>query len=515
MSDGLRHEWSRGRDVWVFACLYSLVLLLLNYWNGFHVGINDFWANYYQADNQDFSDAATLYDGFFPIGYPTLLRMLPGDDYVEAGFLIAAACRMLLIGGFGTIALRYLPGTWALAATGAFAILPRVFENVFSPAADLPMIVLGIAGAGLLLLAGNPDRPRQTRVALWIGAGVLFGYSGLIRQHGLVLAAGFMLGAVLTRPRDFFYVLLCGVMCTAAYFPQFIVNVRTGHGLFETMQYVNVYKMMHGVELRDVPLDLAPDLRKIISEDPVRFFAEWSRYVFGMAPVLIPALLASLAMRDPVLRRLGRIVLIAGVPYLAAVALGWSSRAVLPMIPWAVLLTACLVQRTQAYVSIRVGRGMLFNAVVGASVLVIAALASETNAGLVRGYLLDHHRYSEVEKTVVGQGLVHPKQLYATDGNLYLPLTPPHWPYFDGTWAHYSLYQYNERYPRLNVKSVAGFAHDCARQGITHIALAGNALEVGPALGELLKNPGMYPEFEYVGEVGNYALFRRRVINGR
>lgn len=512
MSEGLRQGWSRGRDVWIYACLYSLALLLLNYWNGFHVGINDFWANYYQADNQDFSDAATLYDGFFPIGYPTLLRLAPGDDYIEAGFAIAAAFRIFLIGVFGTLALRYLPGTWALGATAAFSILPRVFENVFAPAADLPMLVLGLAGAGCLMIAGEGERDRRTRLSLWIAAGALFGLSGLIRQHGLVLAAGFMLGAVLTRPRDFFYVVLSGLVCAAAYAPQFMVNLRADRGLFETMQYVNLYKMMYGVELRDVPLDLAPDVRKLVTDDPVRFFAAWSRHVLGMGPVLIPSLLASLLVRDPALRRLGRITLIAGVPYLAAVALGWSARAVLPLVPWAVLLTACLVQGTQAYVAVRVGRGALFNAVLGVALLALAALASDKNAGLARAYLYDHHRYSQVEQIVVGQGVIHPKQLYATDGSLYLPLTPPHWPYFDGTWAHYSLYKYAERYPRLNLQSVAAFARDCTRQGITHVALAGNAPDIGPALGELLQRPDAHDEFEYLGHVGNFALYRRRGI---
>lgn len=513
MNDALGQGWARGRDVWAYACLYSLAVLLLNYWNGFHVGINDFWANYYQADNQNFGDAATLYDGFFPVGYPALLRLAPGDDYIEAGFAIAATCRVLLIGVFGTIALRYLPGMWALSITAAFSIVPRVFENLFSPAADLPMLALALAGGGCLLIAGERERAPRIRTVLWIAAGVLFGLSGLVRQHGLVLAAGFMLGAVVTRPRDFFNVVLCGVVCMAAYAPQFVVNIRAGRGLLETMQYVNVYKMMYGVELRDVPLDLVPDVLKLIKDDPARFFSAWSRHVLGMAPILIPALVAALTPRDTTLRRLGAIVLIAGVPYLSAVALGWSARAVLPMIPWAVLLTGCLLQRTHMYVAMRLGRGVLFNSVIGISALLFAALASEKNAVLARAYLFDHHRYSEVEKAIVAQGVVHPKQLYATDGSLYLPLTRPHWPYFDGTWAHYSLYKYAERYPRLNTKSVAAFARDCTRQGITHVALAGNAPEIGPALGEMLAHPDVHQEFEYLGHFGNYALYRRRVAD--
>jgi hypothetical protein len=499
-------------DVWFYACAYSLALLALDVWTGFHIGINDFWGAYYQAENLDFGDPQTLYDGFFPIGYPFLLRMAPGDDFIEAGYAIAVACRIFLVGAFGTLALRFMSGAWALTAAVAFSLIPRIFENVLTPGSDLPMMALALAGGACLLQAVVPEGPRPRRWALLLAGGALLGLSGLFRQHGLVLAAGMLLGAAAVRPREVGRIFIAGLVCGLAYSPQMVVNLLAHRGPLETFQYVNIYKMVHGVELRAIPLDLSPDLRGIIAADPSAFFVEWSRHFFLMFPVLVPAFLSALYLRDAVLRRSGVLIAIAGVPYLAAVSLGWSTRAVLPLIPWAVLLAACLAQRAQAYAARRIGIRVALGAVMGVAMLLLMVWASRQNARLVRHYLNDHHYYSEIERALTEDGVVHPKQLYTTDGSLYFPDTPPHWPYFDGTWGLFSLYKYAERFPRLNVGTLADFRDECDRQGITHVALDGNAGAVSPSLGDLYQHPKAHAEFDYLGHVGAYALFRRRDV---
>ncbi len=497
-------------DAWLYACAYSVVLLALDVWTGFHIGLNDYWGGYYQAENIDFTDPQTLYEGFFPIGYPVLLRLAPGDDFIKAGFAIAAACRILLIGAFGTLALRLLSRAWAMMAMVALSFVPRVFENVLTPASDLPMMTLSLAGSACFFLAVVPEGPRSRRWALYLAGGALLGLSGLIRQHALVFAAGMMLGAAVLRPRDIGRIFVSGLVCGLAYSPQIVVNLLAHRGPLETAQYVNVYKIVHGLnEVRDIPLDLAPDVPAIIAENPFRFFGEWSRHFFRMLPLLVPALLSALYLRDPVLRRAGRMIAIAGLLYLAVVASGWSARAVLPVVPWAVLLAAWLAQRAQSYAARRVGVRMALGAMLGCAMFLLAAWASKQNANLVRYYLQEHHYYSEVERALTADGVVHPKQVYATDGSLYFPMTPPHWPYFDGSWGLFTLYKYAERYPRLNAGTLAEFHDDCLRQGITHIALDYRARDVSAALEDLYRNPEVHAEFQYMGRIGIYTLFRR------
>lgn len=211
------------------------------------------------------------------------------------------------------------------------------------------------------------------------------------------------------------------------------------------------------------------------------------------------------------MRRLGRLVLIAGTVYFAAVAMGWSHRAVLPIVPWSVALSAALLYRAYRFVAEKdENSGRRLVAVGATGLVMLGVVSSNRNGELVSSYLADHHRYSMVEQYVEIDGVVHPKQVYTTDGSLYLPLTPPHFPYFDGTWLMFGSYRYAERYPRLRYDSLEAFHHDCVREGITHLVLARNAGDVSGILGELRSNPVGQTRFEYLGSIADYELFKRR-----
>ncbi len=496
--------------IWMYAALYAAALLFANYRTGFHVGLNDFWGNYYQAENLRLSDANTLYDGFFPIGYPVLLRSVPVDDLIAAGFLIAAGARVMFFGIFGSLMLLLAPGPWALLATIALSLVPRMFQHVLTPAADIPMLIPLVAGGALLLRAVVREESARQRAVSMIAGGALLGLAGLFRQHSLAMALGLMIGCVAVRPRLIAWIFLSGLACTVAYAPQMLVSVLSGHGSLETAQYVNIYKMTHGVELRDIPLDVPHDLREIVSEDPRRFFRSWGLHVASMAPLLLSPIAAACWPGDPAMRRLGRAATIAGALYLAASALGWSHRAVLPVLPLTVGLAGALAYRLHDYVARRdadAGRHLI---AVGAIVLVASGvLASNRNARLVAYYLAEHDRFAQVEEFVAATGAVHPKQVYTTDGSLYLPLIPPHFPYFDGTWGLFSLYDYAERYPRLDTSSADAFRRDCVREGVTHIVLGANAPDVSPTLGAMRESPDTVAGFRFLGEIAGYVVLKR------
>jgi len=99
--------------------------------------------------------------------------------------------------------------------------------------------------------------------------------------------------------------------------------------------------------------------------------------------------------------------------------------------------------------------------------------------------------------------------VYSTDGSFYLPLTPPHFPYFDGTLLMFTGYRYAERYPRLDTRDLASFHRDCTREGVTHLVLDGNAVNVAESLGWLVANPRDNDGFEFLGDMYGYAVFRR------
>jgi hypothetical protein len=406
--------------------------------------------------------------------------------------------------------LLLVSGPWALVSTIALSLIPRMFQHVLTPTADIPMLIPLTLGAAALIGGAVTDSLPRRRLVVMLAAGLLLGAAALLRQHALALAAGLLVGCVIVRPRAIGWVLIAGAACAAGYSPQVVVNVLAGHGPLETAQYVNVYKMTHGVELRDIPLDLTHNVREIVSEDPRQFFGQWAHHFARMLPLLLPAAAAAFWPGDAALRRAGRIMAIAGVVYFAAVAMGWSHRAILPILPWTVALTAALLARVRAGVAMRDESAARRLVAVGAIALVaVGAFASNRNALLLSYYLIEHDRFASVERLVESTGAVHPKQVYTTDGSMYLPLTPPHFPYFDGTWGVFSLYQYAERYPRLDKSSVEAFHRDCVREGITHVVLAPNAAEVSETLGLIRDSKAPAPGFEKLGEISGYVIFRR------
>ena len=89
------------RRLWVsalLACaaLYALALVAAGRATGFHVGLNDFWGNYYLSSAADLSRPGTLYNGFFPFGYTLATRLIGGGSPAFGMFLVNVALAVLL-----------------------------------------------------------------------------------------------------------------------------------------------------------------------------------------------------------------------------------------------------------------------------------------------------------------------------------------------------------------------------------------------------------------------------------
>lgn len=514
------HGTRRGRAfwaglIWIYVLAYTFLLVLGYVRTGFHVAHNDFWGNYYQAEHLDFSNPKTLYDGFFPIGYPVLLRYGPFDDPVGAAFALNAGAALVLAGLVGIFALTLLPGPWALATVVTLTLVPQLFAYTLAPVSDLPMTMLAFFAAAILFVGTTAKTSsRALRVAAWAVAGLVFGIAGLLRQHALVLAAGFGLGAVVLR-KSLWPLLVTGLVCALAYTPQIVINLQSGHGAFETYQYINVYKMVHDVRLYDVPADLPPGIGAIIRDAPGLFAFRWLTHFAEMLPLLVPAALCAFFARTAAFRKLGILVLIAGLPYAAAVALGWSERAVLPLLPWTVITLACAFREVYNRLAARGHHGrddarLLVNTGAIAGLLVLVAFAAR-DTRLVRAFEIQHREYVAIEQVLREDGVVHPKQVFTTDPTLYLPNTPPYHTYFNGGWLRFSLYQYAERYPNLDTASVTELAADARREGVTHLVLTPAGKNLSFALDELYRDPNEFSAtFLYLGAIDGYHLYRRR-----
>ena len=131
-----------------------------------------------------FSAAALIVLGVYRV------RSMPVDDLLASGFIIAATARVVFLGVFGTLMLLLVSGPWAMVATIALSLIPRMFQHVLTPTADVPMLIPLTLGAATLIAGVVTNPAPRRRLVIILSAGLLLGAAGLLRQHALALAAG-------------------------------------------------------------------------------------------------------------------------------------------------------------------------------------------------------------------------------------------------------------------------------------------------------------------------------------
>ena len=109
---------------WVYVAAWALCALGVVWSTGFYVELNDFWGNLFAAEQLDLRQPASLHNGFYPIGYLLLLRVLAlGDPVVGAG-LANVALGVLLTVSPGIPYLGRLPGDIRIERPGLRLYLP-------------------------------------------------------------------------------------------------------------------------------------------------------------------------------------------------------------------------------------------------------------------------------------------------------------------------------------------------------------------------------------------------------
>jgi hypothetical protein len=110
-----------------FAVMIALVGILTD----LHTPLNDFWGNHYLAQRLDTRDLNTFYDGFYPVGYTVLLRVLPH-------FRISSLCQPCCINvvlswllAFSMLGVLQLRGLRNLARHSRSPVSCSLFPQIF------------------------------------------------------------------------------------------------------------------------------------------------------------------------------------------------------------------------------------------------------------------------------------------------------------------------------------------------------------------------------------------------
>ena len=246
---GQGSERSRLKAATRDACAalpFAVAIALVGILTDFHTPLNDFWGNHYLSQRLDPRNLATFYDGFYPVGYTVLLRLLARFGYPPFSALgINVALTWLL--AFSTLAILRLRGLAvlpSLIAASLVFLFPQVFDYLYTPGADCGAMVFFTVGTYVLLVALLAPTPRAWWYAL---AGGLLGMASLWRYHAVLASAFLVAAASLAYRKRIAGVMLALASCALVYACQVAVNVLSGHSPFQTYQAFNLYQHMHPI----------------------------------------------------------------------------------------------------------------------------------------------------------------------------------------------------------------------------------------------------------------------------
>lgn len=481
--------------------LVGIILSFIGVYTGYNLRSNDFLDNHYLGMAITFWDWESFYDGFFPIGYSLLLKLLAGKSYPgPAGYYINVIALVTMFGVLGWY-LRKTPLVFLLSTIGIL-LVPRMYLYATTPGPYAAANALFSAGAliGLYAFSSNAPENKKNCIYLCITSGGLFGIASLFRYHILV-GSVFFLFSVLLFTTNKRYVFLAGSALLVAYSPQFFVNIMTGHGLLETGSALNVYNLVHGVNWYHLEKHMSfPSAWEVVQGAPFLFLKRYVRGVFDIAKFVLPVPFFILFATTPVDRRRAYALTLFMILYAAFFGIGASPRAALLVIPLSVVYLFKTVFSPKMHQYGRLG-------LLAASILLSGKiLAQDVQATVIaRNW---HKTCLEIEAFLRTEGITHAQDVFTTNYELYFPHLFPYRPLFNGGWGRISTYKYSEFYPELSVDSLDSFYGNCIALGVQFIALNPDAGKLAGFLEELYEGQLVDPRFSPAYETEAEKVFQ-------
>ena len=491
------------------ALAFAVVIALVGILTNFHTPLNDFWGSHYLSQRLDLRDLGSFYDGFYPVGYTVLLRVLAGCGYPPASALgiNVVLTWLLAFSMLGVFRLRGLGVLPSLIAASLVFLFPQVFDYLYTPGADAGAMVFFTVGSYALLLALLAPTPRAWWYAL---AGGLLGMAALWRYHA-VLASVFLLAAAsLAYRKRIAGVVLAFASCALVYSCQVAVNLLSGHSPFQTYQAFNIYQHMHNLSwyhTAEIP-SLGTPLSIVLS-NPSAFLSSYFASFVRLFPTLSAPLILCFFCKDTLLRRPAALWLCFCLLYSAVMATADSGRAVLLGLPvslsfLAVSGHALWLDRLRTVATPASWRQP-------ATYIVLALLlgaGATKNIATVVSWRTASHNYRALEQALLREGITDAQQVYSTDLYLYFHGIPSFRPSYSGGWLDLPFYHAHNQTHGISLASESAFIEDCRLRGIRIVHLTPRCKRAAPFLYRIYASARAADSMRFIAQVGRSRLFR-------
>jgi hypothetical protein len=495
------------------------IFFFISWRQAFHVTYNDFWGILFYARQLSWQEKASLYNGFFPIGYALLLRLLPYGLVIQGITAIN-----LLFGGLLSATVTQLArktgSSWIILLVFGISIsYPLVVEYATSVPPEIGSA--GFTAAAIFLLWDKVDTPpEKTRSLLrFILAGAFLGLATLWRNHTIVSSIAILTAYLITvreTPVKGKISLLAGFL--ALFSVQVGVNLISGHGLLETAQNFNLYKLFNLVDWRNMPRPeevAAFSLVKTFLSAPETVLAVYLPALFKILIYALPASLGWLCFPKSGQRRFWLFAFLSISAYALVVAFGSSERAPLVIISLAILSTGFFIGAVEDFLQQKAFPwAKIVQAGIGLLCLLALAWFARLDLDLISSSKAQDENIRGLAEILLKAGMKSPDEVFTDSFAVYFPDLPPYTPRAFGGWNDDYLWNYTKIYPKLPFDSASAFQKACQEQGIRFLILTPKSADSAGFLYALYtdgKANGL-STFELVRKFGNFRVFKRSEV---
>ena len=439
----------------------------------FAVLINDVFLLRWQAEHLSTGAPESFFNGFFPIGYPLVLRAVsftgnPVLSLMLVQIALAPLYATLVYRLFIRLDLtdvhdaRKISNGWRTMAIALPLALfaPPVIHAIPSATPDFFAALAVLTG---FLFITHEGRWNFILAGAFVGLGCLF------RSHVLVLLLTISLSLLLFHNEQRVRAFVSFFGGTLPFvIAQGLLQLWSGHGFLENAQAFNIWKTMHGMDWSNPPALGHARALGVILEDPMLFVTatfNWLlQYSFYLIPLVGIVILAYVKFRSggtPVSRTL-LLLALASLAYLGVTAAGASVSAFTPIIP---VVAACVIPLVEFILS---RRSNVFRTRTIATITILVWLG-----GLIGLFISTMHVKTRAEDYVqIEQMLrVHSRSdalaIYTDDYDLYFPSLVYQTPRTSGGWAEMGLPGYLDKFPHIRNTSAETEYADLIQNGVT------------------------------------------------
>jgi len=510
-----------GRQTAAFVLLLVLgagVTLLSGVYTNFHVAGNDFWGVLYYGRHITLDHSESLYNGFFPIGYAFLIGQFPFSYTIQLAYLTNALLTGLFVASVSSLALasRSIPAMIFTLAASVLTPVVFAYSNTVGP--DIGAAAFSAFAVYLMWkheLSGERAAAATGRPIL---IGIALGLAVLWRTHAVVMALSSLLVAFWLlgfQPRRSSLSMLVSFLAVVS--AQIAANLLAGHGVFETAQGFNIYKLLYGVNWTypPAPAEIAGfSLIEVLREEPRRVIEAYLPPFWSLAGYAWPGLACGLiAPRGP-LRKFGLFSALVTLLYAAPLALGDSPRAALTIMGLFIPSLGLILAALRARLQLRSGGVAWLPAALTAGFLVLSVFPFYRwivqDREFLQGNRAQNRVFRSIEQVLLARGVTSAVRVYADKYELYFPHILPYQARQIGGWSIEWLWGYQAEFPVLPNDTWESFRRASRVQGIEYLILSPQARHQGEFFGSIYadESGGEHWDLEFVAQRANMRIYR-------